>query len=286
MAVREQRAVAQSGSAPGAGEPCKIAFVGVGTINAATVRGICTLSPAPPQVQFPLRLSPRGAEKVGALAAEFGPAALQPCGSNADTVAGCDVVVLGVRPPDARAVLAEVAPHLRSGALLINLVSTLPNAEAAALLPPAARVVKVVPLPPVARHRGISIICPPNDFAYGLYSALGAAVQVEQEPQLRALQAATALMGPFYQQCLRTQQWLAKQGVPEQAAAQYVGGFFHSISHDSACPSSSGAFAALVAEQTPGGLNEQAVRRLTEAGVWDAQDKVLDCTLHRLEGRQ
>ena len=41
----------------------------------------------------------------------------------------------------------------------------------------------------------------------------------------------------------------------------------------------------LVHEQTPGGINEQVVRELTEAGAYRALDDTLDGILARIEGR-
>lgn len=42
------------------------------------------------------------------------------------------------------------------------------------------------------------------------------------------------------------------------------------------------AFDDLIAEQTPGGLNEGAIKMLGEKGVWRGYSDVLDATLVRL----
>ena len=53
---------------------------------------------------------------------------------------------------------------------------------------------------------------------------------------------------------------------------------------DSATPTAD-SFEHLVAEQTPGGVNEQVVRELTEAGVYTAMADSLDNVLARIEAR-
>ena len=45
------------------------------------------------------------------------------------------------------------------------------------------------------------------------------------------------------------------------------------------------AYEELIAEQTPGGLNEQGLENLTKLGAIDAFDKVQDAMLDRIEGK-
>ena len=71
-------------------------------------------------------------------------------------------------------------------------------------------------------------------------------------------------------------------GISDGAAAAYSGAFFRCISADSAAKSDGAGLAHLVAEQTPGGLNEAAVRVHAEAGCYNAQRAALDATLDRL----
>jgi len=41
----------------------------------------------------------------------------------------------------------------------------------------------------------------------------------------------------------------------------------------------------LIAEQTPGGLNEQGLRNLEKQGVFERYDRAMDAILSRLEGK-
>ena len=213
--------------------PACIGFIGVGTMNSAIVRGLCTL-PAPPER---LVLSPRNAEKAAALAAEFP-----------------------------------------------SLVSTAPLATLQECAAPCETVVRAIPLPPVARHVGATIMTPANAGVAEIFDALGTAVVVDSEPLMKKMMCVTGLMGQFYAQQRQTQAFLVAQGVEPAAAAKYVGAIFHSISYDSAAAGID-TFDELVHEQTPGGINEQVVRELTEAGAYRALDDTLDGILARIEGR-
>jgi hypothetical protein len=74
--------------------------------------------------------------------------------------------------------------------------------------------------------------------------------------------------------------WLVEQEALEPALAQqYVGDMFVSITSDACVHPKNYDYAKLVAEQTPGGLNEQNIKRLDRAGTFSAVSSALDDTL-------
>jgi hypothetical protein len=58
----------------------------------------------------------------------------------------------------------------------------------------------------------VSVLYPRHAATEALFGALGTVVCVDMEDQLRVLQAATALMGPFYQIVVTTHQWMTDHG--------------------------------------------------------------------------
>ena len=76
-----------------AAETTRYGFVGVGTMSSAIVRGMCTLPGDPACIV----LSPRGAVKAAALAAEF-PDKVTIASGNQEVVDKSDVVFIGVLP--------------------------------------------------------------------------------------------------------------------------------------------------------------------------------------------
>ena len=124
-------------------------------------------------------------------------------------------------------------------------------------------------------------MCPPHPVVTPLFESLGTAVAVEAEETLLKLMPVTALMGQLYAQQRPTQGWLEAQGVPPETAAAWTGAVYHCVTHGSADAGPS-TFRALVEEQTPGGLNEQVVRSLGEAGAYDALAAALDTCLGRI----
>lgn len=255
-------------------------FVGVGVMSSALVRGICTL---PDRSSTSVVLSPRGAAKAAALASEF-PQLVTIASDNQQVVDKADVVFIGVLPKDAEAVCRSL--KFTAAQTIVSVVSTAPLALLQECCKPVLteNVVRSIPLPPVAKHKGACVMTPKHPAITALYASLGTVVAVETEALMKKMMPVTGLMGHAYAQQRATQRWLESEGVDAEAAAKWTGAVFHCVSYDSALPDSH-TFEELVAEQTPGGLNEQVVREQTEAGTYAALSDSLDSALARIEGR-
>ena len=189
----------------------KIGFVGTGTMSSAMVRGLSTLAQPPSQII----VSPRNADKAAALQQEF-PSIVSSGTSNQDVLDRSDLVFLGVLPRLAE----EVCSALQFDAhhTVISLISTAPLASLREWCAPS-EVGRAIPLPPVALHKGATILSPPLPLSVQVFSALGTAVPVETEEQMKKMMPVTGLMGQFYAQQRSTQDWLKRQGIPEETAA-------------------------------------------------------------------
>ena len=115
---------------------------------------------------------------------------------------------------------------------------------------------RAIPLPPVAKHKGATILTPPHELVVSIFDSLGTAVPVPTEEVMRKMMPVTGLMGQFYAMQRATQAWVQGQGVPAEDAAKYVGAIFHCVTYDTA-EAGVDTFDHLVKEQTPGGINEQ-----------------------------
>jgi len=84
----------------------------------------------------------------------------------------------------------------------------------------------------------------------------------------------------------QNQQWLVKKGIPAKDATYFVGRQYWSMMQDAdrGCHNDATWFDKLVEEQTPGGLNEQALSNMTQLGVMDSYAHVMEAVLSRLHG--
>jgi len=112
--------------------------------------------------------------------------------------AGADTVVLVVKPQDMADVLAEIAPHLRPGQLLVSLAAGIPTRAIEKHIPDGVAVVRVMPNTPALVDQGMAAISPGSHCdaehlarARDLLAATGKVVEVAEYHQ----DAVTAISG-------------------------------------------------------------------------------------------
>ncbi|RXW32908.1 pyrroline-5-carboxylate reductase [Propioniciclava flava] len=111
---------------------------------------------------------------------------------------GADVVLVGVKPYDALALLPRIAPHLAPGAIVISLCAGITTAQMEAELPDGTPVIRVMPNTPAQVGAGMSVISAGKyasdadlATAVSLMEAVGTAVVIPEAHQ----DAATAISG-------------------------------------------------------------------------------------------
>jgi pyrroline-5-carboxylate reductase len=90
-------------------------------------------------------------------------------------------------------------------------------------------------------------------------------------------------VGDFYAHLRCAHQWLVTNGIDAGTASTAVGSYFATF--NAASEHAPAGFDHLVAEQTPGGMNEQVIGQLTEMGNYDNVKAALDKLLPRLLGK-
>jgi pyrroline-5-carboxylate reductase len=181
-------------SSSGGGAPGGLgaAVVGCGKMGEAMVRGV--LARRPPGVRL-VAASDLNADRRD-LFAELGVPAVTP--SNAEAVAGADIVILAVKPQHVRAVCDEVAPAVRPGALVLSICAgTTVGFLSAALGTP--NVIRAMPNTPATIGAGITCwtatpAMPAAQLgaARAILGSLGEEVFVEEEEMI---DMATAISG-------------------------------------------------------------------------------------------
>ena len=155
-------------------------------------------------------------------------------------------------------------------------------------------------LPSIAHHRGVALLCcgdaePGSNvrsFLRNLFDSLGGVVCLETEADLEACMVTTCTMGPLYGTMKHQKDWLLKQTggrlSPQAATALVVKQFAGAVAdaESSSNTISENRLEELIAEQTPGGLNEQALNNYGNVlgGFEDVQTSVMDAILSRIRG--
>ncbi|MEM5295584.1 pyrroline-5-carboxylate reductase [Burkholderia sp. JPY481] len=253
----------------------RLGFIGTGTITKAVVTGLCRFG-----VSFDrISLSPRNPVMAAGLAARD--ERIHVCVSNQEVLEASDVVCLAVVPQIAVEVLGELEFDTRHH--VVSFIAGVSLAELRRLIPAAGGVARAVPLPAVAEGKGSTAICPSDDIAKSIFSALGQAVEVDDERKFDALSAVTATMASFYAVLETQAAWLVQQGVGYAAARAFLSGCCLGLAHDAVRTEQ--PFSALVTQSmTPGGINEQLHSELSRRGAYDLYEEALDGVLRRIRG--
>ena len=215
-------------TAASGGAPLRLGFVGVGTINSAVVRGLCTSEG--PALQ--LLVGPRNAAKAAALVKEF-PALVTQAATNQEVLDGSDVVFLATPPgPDN---LREAAGPLnfRADHTVICLVAGASYELLQEVSAPAATAAFAMPLPPAQVHASTTVLFPPAPAAEALLSRLGTVVAVDSFKQAMTVGALGCVMGHFYKHLETVQEWLMAQGISAEQAAMATGSYFNTFNQAS-----------------------------------------------------
>lgn len=252
-----------------------LGVIGVGAIGAAMVSGLSE-GRDPPEIL----LSPRNASVAARLAARY--PNVRVAESNQAVVEQSDVVLLCVRPADARRVMAELRFGEQS---LISVIAGIPLGVLRELAAPVRNIVRAIPLPSVAVRRGITPLCPATEPALGLFNRLGCVIELADETAFDHFSASTATIAAHFLYLNQISDWLAARGIPPAEARQYVATMFGEIA--ASLHGCDPDFRKLMQEHaTPGGINELFCRVLTGEGVWSAVDAGLDRVRQALTDKQ
>jgi len=250
--------------------------IGVGAIGAAIVTGLCDgVADAPAVV-----LSPRNPSRAAELAARF--PTVRVAQTNQEVIDGSSVLLLCIRPQDARSVLPGLKFSSRQP--VVSMMAGIAIETLQQLVAPAQNVARAIPLPAVATRAGATPIFPSTDAARALFERLGSSIEIANERAFDATSASTATVSAHFAYLNAICRWLIAQGVSETAARRQVAATFAGLApllHDRAPD-----FSELARDHaTRGGTNEQFLGVLEQARVFDAVDRGLDQILQRLTRR-
>lgn len=171
----------------------RIAVLGGGMMGEALILGLRELDPAPQLV-----VAEKSAERAADLRTRLGLEIAEP----AAAVADADAVILVVKPQDTRALLVEVGPAIRNGALVLSIAAGITTGTVEEHAPQAV-VVRAMPNTPARIGAGVTGIsggasCGADGIALAtrIMSAVGTVIVVPED--LQDAITATSGSGPAY----------------------------------------------------------------------------------------
>ena len=252
----------------------KLGFIGTGNITAAVVNGICTS-----KISFSkIIISSRNNSKAKKLKKKFKKVSIAK--TNQEIVDKCNWVFLAVTPKVGRKILSKL--NFRSNQKIISFISTINLAQLKKIVKKKAKIVRAIPLPPISLGKGPVPIYPPDKQVKNFFDKIGTTIEIKNEKLSKNFWATSAMMAPFYEILKVLSDWLAKRGIKRNEAQQYITSLFVALSVDSFNNSVKHLKHLVKDSQTPGGLNEQAVKQLRKTGFYRSLEKSLNSILERL----
>jgi pyrroline-5-carboxylate reductase len=252
----------------------KLGFVGTGDITDAIVTGLSKTKFA----ETPIHLSPRNTAISAHLAASF--ANVTVGRDNQDVVDNADMVFLAIRPQVAEEVTRAL--RFRSGQHVVSVVAATPLEQVAGWIGVPVRLTQAIPLPFVATLNGATAIYPPDSEVAALFSALGAAIEVESKAEYDLLGTASALMGTYFGILESSTRWLEQKGLAYENGRAYLNQMFSALA-DAGARSPEKTFETMrMGYSTKGGLNEQVFEDFKRDGGTKALTDALDGVFERI----
>ncbi len=251
-----------------------LGFIGTGAISEAMVEGFIAGGFADPII-----VSERSAKRSTRLAARHSNVTVYP--DNQAIVDASDWVVLAILPPQALEVASALS--FRAGQRIVSVVAGIKLETWGPLIAPATEVHRAVPLPPIERGLGPTAICPPNVDVEALFDSAGTAVAVDDERQFQALAVLSALMATFFEQVAVSAKWLEDEGVPGEQAASFSTSMFEALAALTRLENANGLKGMAEECLTTGGVNEQVLHELRDAGWFGTYRERLDRIMTRFD---
>ena len=252
----------------------RLGFIGTGKIASSVITGVCTS-----KISFQkILVSRRNKNIAQKLKKRFRKVNIAK--TNQEIVDKCNWIFLAVTPK----VGAKILPKLnfRSNLKIISFISTINLAQLKKVVKKRAKIVRAIPLPPISLKKGPVPIYPPDKQVKSFFNKIGTTVEVRSEKSSKNFWTTSGMMAPFYEMLKVLSDWLVKKGIKRNEAQKYITSLFVALSEDSVINSKKHLKYLVTESQTPGGLNQQAVKELKKSGFYKSLEKSLNGILKRL----
>ena len=252
-----------------------LGFIGTGRISSSVIEGIFKSSLKIKKIY----ISPRNRTIANKLNKRFKKITISK--NNQQLVDKSNWVFLAVTPKIGNKILKKL--NFKKNQKIISFISTINLAQLKKMIGKKLKIVRAIPLPPISIRKGPVPICPPDKQVKNFFNKLGTTVEIKNEKLSINFWVTSGMMAPFYEYLKVLSNWLVRRGIKRKEAQRYISSLFVALSQDSAVNSGKDLKYLVKDSQTPGGLNEQAVKQLKKAGFYKKLEKSLNSIHKRLK---
>ena len=188
----------------------------------------------------------------------------------------CDILIVALRPDDARSLLPGIAFEVRHQ--IISAMAEIGLDELSELTRGAGGICRLLVLPSVTEGRQLLPVFPASHAAEHVFGRQNSLLVVESEEQLMTYWSITSLLSSIMMIGDVAERWLVSSGIERERATAYA----RTLYSDVHAASASGFAEGLDHASTPGGLNVAMYERMRQAGVEEQVATGLDQIRRRL----
>ncbi len=250
----------------------KIGILGVGVIGTAIVHGFCMDH----DTSHEIYLSYRSKANSDLLSKKYLNAKRME--TNQEVIDHSQCVILALHPSVGEETVKSL--DFTKTKRIINLMADTKLDDLKGWIGKDIPIVQVIPMPCIANRTGPIIIYPKDRTVAELFRDLGEVIQVEENQQMRALQAITALAATYYTMLYKVANWGEKYNLTKEITSGYTASLFAAISG----LAKEQNIKKLVDEMTEGGLNVMALEHIQNKNGVDLWIEALEKVMKRTAG--
>ena len=252
-----------------------LGFIGTGRISSSVIEGIFKSNLKIKKIY----ISPRNRTIANKLNKRFKKVTISK--NNQQLVNKSNWVFLAVTPKIGNKILKKL--NFKKNQKIVSFISTINLAQLKKMIGKKSKIVRAIPLPPISIRKGPVPICPPDKQVKNFFNKLGTTVEIKNEKLSMNFWVTSGMMAPFYEYLKVLSNWLVRRGIKRKEAQRYISSLFVALSQDSSVNSEKDLKYLVKDSQTPGGLNEQAVKQLRKSGFYKKLEKSLNSIHKRLK---
>tara|TARA_Y100000590_G_scaffold418020_1_gene518302 strand:- start:629 stop:1396 length:768 start_codon:yes stop_codon:yes gene_type:complete len=251
-----------------------LGFIGTGNISTDVITGICNS-----KIKFKkIYISPRNKNKAQKLKKKFKKILIAK--SNQAVIDKSDWICLGVLPEVGEKIIPKL--NFRPKQVIVSFISTINYTQLKKIINKKVKIVRAIPMPPIALGRGPVAIFPPDRQVKNFFNKIGTTIEIKSEKLSQNFWATSGTMAAFYELLKVLSDWLVKKGLKRNQAQQYITSLYSALAELAAVNSKKDLKHFVAQSQTPGGLNWQGVNQLRKSGYYKSFEKTINNILKRL----
>ena len=253
----------------------RLGFIGIGNIATDVIEGFVKSKTKYNRIT----LSPRNKTKSKYIKNKFKRIFIAK--NNQEVIDNSDLIFLAILPNVGLKILPKL--KFKKKQIIISFVSTLKYLDLKKMIKVNAKVVRVIPMPPIRLRQGPVVIFPPNQKVKKLFNKLGSTIEIKKENLSNSFWAISGTMASFYELINVLSKWLTKNKINRSQSQKYVSSLYTALSN-LALHNYKKSFENLVLDsQTPQGLNWQVLKDLKGQNHFKNIDKSLNKLMLRLK---